>query len=103
MADVTRRPEGRCAAATMLAAVTSGLSVVSEPRLVRERFEQQLRALVRARSVTFRDDEATAGPQGSHVVTIDLAGGSSNPRARIEAICGRYRGTGSKSTGSKSA
>jgi transcriptional regulator with PAS, ATPase and Fis domain len=86
MGDVTRRPEGRCAAATMLAAVTSGLSVVSEPRRVRERFEQQLRALVRARSVTFRDDEPAAGPQGSHVVTIGLAGGSSPPRARIEAI-----------------
>jgi DNA-binding NtrC family response regulator len=83
--DVTRRPEGRCAAATMLAAVTSGLSVVSEPRRVRERFEQQLRLLVRARSVAFRDDGRSEA-QGPHVVTVSLAGGSSNPRARLEAI-----------------
>jgi transcriptional regulator with PAS, ATPase and Fis domain len=86
MADVTRRPEGRCAAATMLAAVTSGLSVVGEPRRVRERFEQQLRALVRARSVTFRDDTQVAEPQAPHIVTISLAAGSSNPRARIVAV-----------------
>jgi DNA-binding NtrC family response regulator len=86
MADLTRRPEGRCAAATMLAAVTSGLSVVGEPRRVRERFEQQLRALVRARSVVFRDDDPGDTPAAAHVVTVSLAAGSSNRRARIEAI-----------------
>jgi transcriptional regulator with PAS, ATPase and Fis domain len=86
MADLMRRPEGRCAAATMLAAVTSGLSVVGEPRRVRERFEQQLRALVRAQSVTFRDDAQAAEPPAPHVITISLAAGSSNPRARIVAV-----------------
>jgi transcriptional regulator with PAS, ATPase and Fis domain len=86
MADLVRRPEGRCAAATMLAAVTSGLSVVGEPRRIRERFEQQLRALVRARSVTFRDDPQAVEPLAPHIVTISLAAGSSNPCARIVAV-----------------
>jgi transcriptional regulator with PAS, ATPase and Fis domain len=84
--EVTRRPEGRCAAATMLAAITSGMSVVSEPRRVRERFEQQLRVLVRARSVTFRDDGHLPDAHGPHVVTVSLAGGASNHHARLVAV-----------------
>jgi hypothetical protein len=84
MDNALRRPEGRCAASTMLAAVTSGLSVVREPRLVRERFEQQLRTLVRARSVLFRDDdEATAS--GPDTVSVPIANGPSSRGARIEA------------------
>ncbi|CAN5388308.1 hypothetical protein BH23ACI1_BH23ACI1_09620 [soil metagenome] len=84
MDNALRRPEGRCAASTMLAAVTSGLSVVREPRLVRERFEQQLRTLVRARSVLFRDDDEAAA-SGPDTVTVPITNGSSSRRARIEA------------------
>src|SRR5262245_55519307 len=59
---VPHRSDPRCATATMLAALTTGLSAVREPRLVRERFEEQLRSLVNASSVAFRtDDEAVAG------------------------------------------
>ena len=47
-------PPKRCATAVMLETLTSGLAAVREPRLVRERFEEELRALVRATSVTFR-------------------------------------------------
>ena len=49
-------PPKRCATAVMLETLTSGLATVREPRLVRERFEEELRALVRATSVTFRQD-----------------------------------------------
>ena len=49
-------PPKRCATAVMLETLTSGLAAVREPRLVRERFEEEMRALVRATSVTFRVD-----------------------------------------------
>ncbi|HVJ26850.1 MAG TPA: hypothetical protein VM493_04880, partial [Vicinamibacterales bacterium] len=42
-------------ATTLLAAITSGLSVVREPQLVRARLEEELRTLVNARSVAVRD------------------------------------------------
>ena len=49
-------PDRRCATATLVAALTSGLAGVREPRLVRERFEEALRTLLSANSVTFRED-----------------------------------------------
>ncbi len=49
-------PDRRCATATLVAALTSGLAGVREPRLVRERFEEELRTLLSASSVTFRED-----------------------------------------------
>ena len=49
-------PDRRCATATLVAALTSGLAAVREPRLVRERFEEELRTLLSASSVTFRED-----------------------------------------------
>jgi DNA-binding NtrC family response regulator len=49
-------PDRRCATATLVAALTSGLGGVREPRLVRERFEEELRSLLSASSVTFRED-----------------------------------------------
>jgi hypothetical protein len=48
-------PDPDAAATTLLAAVTSGLSLAREPRLLRARFEEELRALVNARSVVVRD------------------------------------------------
>jgi transcriptional regulator with PAS, ATPase and Fis domain len=84
MGDPGRRPDGRCAAATMLAAVTAGLSVVREPRLVRERFEQQLRHLVGARAVCFRD-AGEPGEPAAHLVMVPIPDSPSG-RARIEAL-----------------
>src|SRR6185503_6872318 len=49
-------PPKRCATAVLLETLTAGLATVREPRLVRERFEEQLRTLLRATSVTFRQD-----------------------------------------------
>jgi transcriptional regulator with PAS, ATPase and Fis domain len=77
-------PAKPCATAVMLQTLTTGLSAVNEPRLVRERFEEDLRALVRAASVTFRQDAvATTRP---NVVSYDVPGAVSDGRSRLEAV-----------------
>ena len=60
-----------CATSTLLPTLTSGLAAVREPRMVRERFEEQLRSLVRATSVSLRHDDED---DCSHpnVVSFDL-------------------------------
>lgn len=61
-----------------------GLAAVREPRLVRERFEEDLRSLVRARSVTFRHDaDDTERP---NVVSFELPGSPIEGRSRLEAV-----------------
>jgi transcriptional regulator of acetoin/glycerol metabolism len=75
----------RCGAAAVLTAATSGLSLVHEPRLVRQRFEEQVRVLVRARSVALRDEPGD-GPRPPNTITLDLPGASAEYRARIEAV-----------------
>ncbi len=61
-----------------------GLSAVREPRLVRERFEEDLRALVRAKSVTFRQDGEDS--QRPNVVSYELPGSPVEGRSRLEAV-----------------
>ena len=73
-----------CATATMLQTLTSGLAAVREPRMVRERFEEQLRSLVRATSVSFRQDEDETGRP--NVVSFDLPGSPIEGRPRLEAV-----------------
>jgi DNA-binding NtrC family response regulator len=73
-----------CATATMLQTLTSGLAAVREPRMVRERFEEQLRSLVRATSVSFRHDEDTI--DRPNVVSFDLPGSPLDGRPRLEAV-----------------
>ena len=77
-------PPNRCATAVMLETLTSGLASVREPRLVRERFEQELRALVRATSVTFRQD----GEDSRHpnVVSFEVPGSPFERRPWLEAV-----------------
>jgi hypothetical protein len=73
-----------CATAVLLQTLTTGLAAVREPRLVRERFEEQLRALVRATSVSFRHNEDdTIRP---NVVSVDLPGSPVDGRPRLEAV-----------------
>ena len=64
-------PDPESAATTLLAAITSGLPLVREPRLLRLRFEEELRALVNARSVMVRDcpPDSTGQPE---VVSFDV-------------------------------
>ena len=66
----------------LLTAVTSGLSLAREPRFARERFEQELRSLARARSVSVRDDGSGRGPGASVEVVVPALGAQS--RARLE-------------------
>lgn len=75
--------DARCAAGAMLSAVTAGLSVVREPRLVRERFEHQMRQLVRARAVLLREDPDPLHP-GPGVVRVPIVGAPGG-RAYLEA------------------
>jgi len=82
-ASATGQPKA-CATAAMLQTLTTGLSAVREPRLVRERFEEDLRALVRATSVTFRHDaEESHRP---NVVSFELPGSPIEGRPRLEAV-----------------
>jgi hypothetical protein len=68
----------------MLQTLMVGLAAVREPRLVRERFEEDLRALVRATSVTFRHDALDI--DRPNVVSFDLPGSPIEGRPRIEAV-----------------
>jgi transcriptional regulator with PAS, ATPase and Fis domain len=68
----------------LLETLTAGLATVREPRLVRERFEEQLRTLVRATSVTFRQDgEDSRRP---NVIAYELPGAPFEPRPWLEAV-----------------
>jgi hypothetical protein len=77
------RSDTRCATATLLAALTTGLSAVREPKLVRERFEEEVRHLINARSIVFRDDPPDR--LRPHVVSLDIPGRASSGRVRLEA------------------
>lgn len=72
-------------ASTLLAAITSGLSVVREPRLVRARFEEELRTLVNARSVSVRDCAADTA-RHPDVISFDVPSAPWTMPARLEAV-----------------
>jgi len=72
-------------ATTLLAAITSGLSVVREPRLVRARFEEELRMLVNARSVLVRDC-APDTVRPPDVISSDVPSAPWTMPARLEAV-----------------
>ena len=74
-----------CATATLLQTLTSGLAAVREPRMVRERFEEQLRSLVRATSVSFWHDGEDDSSR-PNVVSFDLPGSPIEGRPRLEAV-----------------
>jgi transcriptional regulator with PAS, ATPase and Fis domain len=73
-----RLPDRRRGPLTLLTAVTSGLSLARET--ARDRFEQELRILARARSVALRDD----GAGGGGAVCVEVPGAGSENRARLE-------------------
>ena len=85
MSETSRRGDRHCATATLLRALTSGLSVVREPRLVRERFEQELRTLVKASSVAFLEEPPPA-PGRPNVVLFNLPGRTNESRGYLSAI-----------------
>jgi len=77
-------PDPDAPAATLLAAVTSGLSLAREPRQLRRRFEEELRALVQARSIAVRDNPVEVAPS-PHTVSFDLPAAPWVTPARLEA------------------
>jgi DNA-binding NtrC family response regulator len=79
------RADSRCTTATLLAALTTGLSAVREPRLVRQRFEEQVRSLINARSVTFRDD-LDLGHQWPHVISLEVPGPHTDMPVSLVAV-----------------
>jgi transcriptional regulator with PAS, ATPase and Fis domain len=74
-----RLPERRRGSLALLTAVTSGLMLAREPQSARQRFEQELRMLTRARSCALRDD---SGPSGG--LCVDVPSFGTDSRARIE-------------------
>ena len=79
-----RAADRRRGVAALLAAVTSGLAVTRDTIFARERFEQMLRSLVQARSITICEEPVL--PAGEHVMTFSVPGGVPHHRARIEAV-----------------
>ena len=78
------RPSDRvCASATMIGALTSALAGGREPRLVREKFEDELRSLIRASSVTFREGDAI---DRANVVSFAVPVSLPDTRPRLEAV-----------------
>lgn len=84
MGTIWRAAERRCATETMLAALTSGLASVREPRLVRERFEEALRLLLGATSVTFCEDGE--GFERPHMLSCELPSSPMEGRACLVAV-----------------
>ena len=66
-----RAADRRRGTAALLAAVTSGLAVTRDTIFARERFEQLLRSLVQARSVTICEDPVL--PAGENVMTLTIS------------------------------
>ena len=79
-----RAADRRRSAAALLAAVTSGLAVTRDTIFARQRFEQVLRTLVQARSITLCEDPLS--PAGDEVMCFDVPGGMPHHRARLEAV-----------------
>ena len=68
----------------MLQTLMRGLSSIREPRMVRERFEEDLRTLVRATSVSFRHDAPDT--DRPNVVSFELPGAPLEGWPRLEAV-----------------
>ena len=79
-AGTRRVPDRRRGPIALLTAVTSGLSVARDARTSRERLEQELGHLIRARSVVVREEGVARGPG----VCVEVPGYSLEGRARLE-------------------
>ena len=66
-------------------AIASGLAQTREPRGVRERFEEELRSIVRARSIAVCDG-ALSGTPPSNVMCFEIPTVMPSQRARIEVV-----------------
>jgi DNA-binding NtrC family response regulator len=82
---LNRCSDRRRGAAALVAAATAGLAVSREARVARERFEEELRALVQARSVLVRETPAAMLPP-ANALCLDVPMATPDARARIEAV-----------------
>jgi transcriptional regulator with PAS, ATPase and Fis domain len=79
-----RAADRRRGAAALLAAVTSGLAATRDLAFARERFEQELRRLVRARAITLCDEPVLPVPP--NVMCFEVPATATTGRARVEAV-----------------
>jgi transcriptional regulator with PAS, ATPase and Fis domain len=79
-----RAAERRRSAAALLTAVTGGLAAMRDTTLARERFEEALRTMVRARSIAICEDPV--GPAPATVMGFDIPSAWSHHRSRLEAV-----------------
>jgi hypothetical protein len=80
-----RGAERRRGASALLQSVISALSVASGPAAVRERFEQELRSMVRARAVAVCEGSSAQQPAGN-VMVFDIPSVVLAQCARIEIV-----------------
>jgi transcriptional regulator with PAS, ATPase and Fis domain len=79
-----RSGDRRRNAASLVAAVASGISVAREPRLARERLEEELRLALQARAVSLREDPIALMPPPPNALCAEVT--SVDTRARLEAL-----------------
>jgi transcriptional regulator with PAS, ATPase and Fis domain len=75
-----RRDDRRRGPLALLSAVTSGLSLAREPRTARERFEEELRRLARARSASLNEN----GAASAAAFCVEVPAIAAETRARLE-------------------
>jgi DNA-binding NtrC family response regulator len=76
-----------CPTTSMLEKLMMGLASVRDPKMVRERFEEDLRSVVRAKSVRFREDlEGNAANPPAGVISCSLPGPAFEGKPRLEAV-----------------
>ena len=80
-----RGAERRRGASSLLQSVIGALLVASGPASVRERFEQELRAMVRARAVAVYDGGPASSP-GGNVMVFDIPSVVLAQPSRIEVV-----------------
>jgi transcriptional regulator with PAS, ATPase and Fis domain len=80
-----RVAERRRCVATLVSAVASGIASM-QPRSARERFEDEIRAALRARSVILRDEGVPLVGPPPNAVYFEVPFGAADQRARIEAV-----------------
>jgi transcriptional regulator with PAS, ATPase and Fis domain len=79
-----RAADRRRNAASLVAAVASGVSIAREPRVARERLEEELRVALQARAVLVREDPIALLPPAPNVLCVEVP--SIDTRARIDAV-----------------
>jgi len=81
---VRRASERRRGATALMAAVRAGVTPGAEPRVARERLEEELRAALQARSVILRDEPSPL--LAPHTLCFDVPFGYGEGRARLEIL-----------------